>query len=151
MVTGEKAYMHADWYAQVTRKGYLKYLSLSETQELEWYVEYELTMKAAQLLKATNCSSSAISAHMVRKALREVRKSRRLRMLRKREMLSRLRRQPPLKQMMRVGMINNARESLGVTKMYLETRSLIFVWLLVLPVLPPGRSSTMASGMSWLR
>ena len=51
MVTGEKAYMHADWYAQVTRKGYLKYLSLSETQELEWYVEYELTMKAAQSYK----------------------------------------------------------------------------------------------------
>ena len=51
MVTGDKATMHADWYSEVTRKGYLKYLSLSETQHLEWYVEYELTLKAAQSYK----------------------------------------------------------------------------------------------------
>ena len=51
IVSGEKADMHADWYTQVTSKGYLKYLSLSESEHLEWYLDYELRLKASNSYK----------------------------------------------------------------------------------------------------
>ena len=49
--SGEKADMDASWYSQVTAKGYLKFLSLSESEHLEWYLDHELKRDASNSYK----------------------------------------------------------------------------------------------------
>ena len=51
LVSGEQADMNAEWYQQVVQKGYLKGLTLSESEELEWCLDYELVLKASASYK----------------------------------------------------------------------------------------------------
>ena len=122
IVSGERADMHADWYQQVTAKGYLKSLTLSESEHLEWYLDYELKRDASASYKLFKQKYKVCYGQTDTKS-KKSKKGKRLRPIRKSPLWKRL----PLLRLMMMVWKKEGREREGVIRVSLGTSSPIFV------------------------